>query len=498
MRHSLLTLTLALIALSISSQQAVAAAPQVVTPDPVEFAPALAGDSVLYGTLTRDAFFIPNEVQLWSGKPGAPAADLKRYPAGNFPRHYELAGSPELSATYGNEWNGCGYGSCFGSAEVRTALNGENAVAVSTCTPAPARVTSLANWGGYVQPLLAVSGTRAAYPFGRRGSRGECVYDSRIRIVDSRKPAAHLDIEGSAKRLAGLAMDGNYLADLRAPTRTRIGIRVFKVSTGKLVSSRTFRVKADSSFSFDVDDKGTVAFNAMHLRRAPGKARPLCRHRRELVIARLKGKPRCLNFRPSTNEVKLADNQLAAYAITKSGSQLKTFDLASKKKRVIRTTGIAAREPFDFDGRRMTWAEMGCINNSVVVADLNDRVGANDVHCPLTIAQPGVSLGDFGGILMDISCPNGCTGHWALSATSANGRTTAFPSGPEVTFTGGDFFTAQPSQSATRRWLSFYSKTSDALRARAPERIQLKWTSYAGSIDGLTQDRYFWIDVNAK
>jgi hypothetical protein len=177
---------------------------------------------------------------------------------------------------------------------------------------------------------------------------------------------------------------------------------------------------------------------------------------------------------------------------------LKTLDLATDEERVIRTTGIAAREPFDFDGRRMTWAQMGCINNSVVVADLKDPVESNDVRCPLMIAQPGVSLGDLGGITMDISCPNGCTGHWALSATSANGKTTAFPSGPEVTFTGGDFFTAQPSQSATRRWLSFYSKTRDALRARAPDRIQLKWTSYAGSIDGLRQDRYFWIDVNAK
>jgi hypothetical protein len=508
MDRSRVALFIVVVALLAFAGTAAADVPSVVAPNETEFQPYLSGDSVLNATGSTGDDDIDDSISLWRYAPGSLPAIVAKFTVGNNEHHLSVAVTDKaFVAARGEIWDCSGgegeaYDPCM--QEVKFLYqSGSNPVrSIAGCLPDNAGSSEGEFGADYQQPVVAAEGSTIAIPVGK----GEvCGKNSSIGLLDLENSQRNITIPGSAEFVVGVAMAGKYVGVLSQVKGPSLVVRIFDRDSRSIVAKHTFRTSDVDQFedpyaSFDIQSDGTVALDAelFAKKKFAGKRRAFCARKQSIVLMKLAAIPSCAPISPATQEVKLSDSKLLAY---EKGigevSRLTAYDIASGARQVVRTTTDADAEPFDFDGRRIVWAEQGCVRNSIQVANLGPDLVTEQPSCPMEIPSPTITLTKHRKFNLNIVCPKGCDGLWTIAGPKPINSDSKLHQG-EVEFDYGDFMSLNPSPNPQSNKLSFYYHVSDYLRKHPLKRIGLTWISYAASVDGVSHEKTFWFDVKYR
>lgn len=380
MRRSSLTLSFVIFAALAISASAQAAKPvDLPTPATPSFGPTLAGNSVVYGSLdyTYDANANRyGHLHAWRTTPTGGVTDLAYFESSNVERRMDLAAGPEAFAVGFSELDDCV------SSDIDSAVDGT--CSVSSTVVAGPLAGGVATWScfphidqpndvgapSFTQPLTAVSGPNFVRPV--EASSG-CGPQSRIVVSNALMPDHDTFLPIAAKSLLGVAISGDTLVLANRRSRNGFAIVSYDLAKGRLNYQRIFTTpNFRYRVGLDVDKDGTVAI-AGQFKRNSHSSRSLCKTRQAVVLLDETGKPSCQIGRPATLEVKIAAGKVAYY--TGSGKKnsfalLIARDVGDGSWRSLRQTTRWLHEPFDFDGKRLTWIDQGCGDPKVRLTDI--------------------------------------------------------------------------------------------------------------------------------
>ncbi|MGH2959808.1 MAG: hypothetical protein ACRDKE_09395, partial [Solirubrobacterales bacterium] len=408
-----------------------------------------------------------------------------------------VAAQGEIQDCSGGE--GEAYDPCTAATNFLYAKAADPVQPISGCIPDDAG----SSWGEdgalFNQPVVAAEGSAIALAMGKNGVCGKT---SAVQVVDLVNPGASVMIPGSAEYLDGIAMAGSYVAVLtrRTSDGPSLVVKIFNRETKAVVTTRKFFATRYKEESIDIQADGTFALSGELYRDRSNvaKRRPLCARRSAVVVVKLGGDPRCVDLNPATEEVKLADSKLIAYEQRRGDvARLVAVDTDTGAKQIIRTTTDAFDEPFDFDGKRLVWAETGCEHNSIKVVDFGPSISSPQIRCPISVANRTITLKNRSKFTLQVTCPLGCGGLWDLSGPKQIDSKSKIHDG-EVQFYDGEFMWLHPSASPQRNAMTFYYHVSDYLRKHPLKRIALTWISYQASIDGRHHEKKIWFKVKYR
>jgi hypothetical protein len=362
----------------------------LATPGKLSFGPALAGNSVIYGSLdyTYDANANRyGHLHAWRSRPNAGATELAHFESSNVERRMDLAAGPEAFALGFSELDDCASsdidssvdGTCtVGSSSIVGPLTGGHPA--PTCFPHIDRPNDLPA-SQFVQPLIAVSGP---YFVRAHDASAGCGPQSRMVVSNALTSGDDSYLPLAAKSLLGVAINGSTLVLANRRSKNGFALVSYDLAKGRLNYQRIF---STPNFKYrvglDVDRDGTVAL-AGQLRRNSRSSRPLCHTRQAVVLVDESGKPSCQLGRPATLEVKLASGTLLFYSgpgIKNSRSLLIAKDTENGKRSVLRSTKNWLHEPFDFDGKRLAWFDQTCAEPKLRLAEFTSSLSIDDPAC---------------------------------------------------------------------------------------------------------------------